>query len=85
MLDVTADVWEKLVAFDQSFTDMLNQLQAAWANGTANDLSQAISTMMDLGDLATAIMEIPIPGGDGNYGPCFRLITAAAPAGPGPH
>ena len=82
--DVTAEVSEKLDAFDQAYTTMLNQLQAAWQTGTPSALTQAISTMRDLGDLATALMQIPIPGGKGNYGPCFRLITAQPPPVPSP-
>jgi rubrerythrin len=74
--DVTADVAAKLDAFDEAFTTMLNQLQTAWQSGTQSALSQSISTMRDLGDLAIPLMQIPIPGGTGNYGPCFHLATS---------
>ena len=73
--DVTADVWQKIKAFDEAFSTMLKKLESTWS-GTPSDLSTAISTMRALTDLATPLVQIPIPQGAGNYGPCFRLIPA---------
>jgi hypothetical protein len=68
-------VGQHLAKFDQHFTTMLNQLQHAWETGTQTDLTKAVSTMYKLGTPATALMQFPLPGGAGNYGPCFRLVT----------
>lgn len=72
--DVTAQVWELLMAFDTLFTTTVNQLHAAW-NGSADSLGDAVDSMYSMGDPAVSLMEIEIPGGHGNYGPCFRLIS----------
>ncbi len=72
---VASEVAQRLRNFDQLFTQMLNQLQSAWDNGDAGALGAAVITMRALRDPAVQLMEIPIPGGVGNYGPCFRLIT----------
>jgi hypothetical protein len=60
--------------FDVQFSAVLNSLQSAWAKGSQDDLSNAITSMFNLGDLATALMKQPLPGGHGNYGPDFRYI-----------
>jgi hypothetical protein len=54
---------------------MLNQLQNAWETGDSSSLDEAVSMMFDLPDAARALMQIPIPNGEGNYGPCFRLVS----------
>jgi hypothetical protein len=74
-----ADVATKLDRFDQAYTKMINQLQSAW-HGKPDDLDGAVATMRSLRKLATDLIQIPIPGGTGNYGPCFRFISAP-PAG----
>jgi Ferritin-like len=73
--DVTPDVWDMLDAFDQAFTTMLKKLESAWS-GTASDLSVSVSNMHKLTGIAVPLVQKPIPGGTGNYGPCFRLIIA---------
>ncbi|WP_165074594.1 ferritin-like domain-containing protein [Paludisphaera rhizosphaerae] len=79
--DVTADVWEKLDAFDHKYSDMLRTLESAWS-WTPGDpspsarLSAAVRLMRKLEELAVDIVSIPIPNGQGNYGPCFRLVDA---------
>lgn len=63
-------------SFDQQFTALLNKLQSAWATGSQSDLSAAVRIMrIGLGDLARTLMQTPLPGGGGNFGPDFRLIT----------
>jgi hypothetical protein len=61
--------------FDQQFTALLNKLQSAWAKGSQSDLSGAVGIMFGLGDLARTLMQKPLPGGGGNFGPDFRLVT----------
>jgi Ferritin-like len=73
--DVTSDVWDLLDAFDQAFTTMLKKLESAWS-GTPGDLSMAISKMHTLTAIAVPLVQKPIPGVSGNYGPCFRLVAA---------
>lgn len=65
----------KLQEFDKEFTTMLHHLQSAWANGSQDDLDQAIDIMRDLGALATDIMKIPLPDGSGVYGPDFVPVS----------
>jgi Ferritin-like len=69
-------VWQLIEQFDQSFTTMLTQLQAAWWEGSPAKLGQAIGTMFSLSDPAISLMQKPLPqpDGGGNYGPCFRLV-----------
>ena len=71
--DVSAQVGQLLKEFDQTFTLMLSQLQTAWASGNTASLSAAIGTMIAMQTKGMALMDIAIPGGMGNYGPCFRL------------
>jgi hypothetical protein len=73
--DVSAQVGQLLREFDQTYTLMLTQLQTAWGSGSAESLSAAITSMRAMQAKGTALMDIPIPGGTGNYGPCFRLAT----------
>jgi len=72
--DVTAEVWGLLEQFDRDFTTMLGQLQTAWERGDAAALRSSVSTMLALRDPAVSLMQIEIPGAEGTYGPCFRLV-----------
>jgi hypothetical protein len=60
---------------DQNFTDMLTELDAAWA-GNAASLKTAITRMSDLGASARALLGLAIARTDapGIYGPQFRLV-----------
>lgn len=63
------------VAFDQLYTTLLHQLQAAWATGNQDQLDEAIFvTMPRLGGPARKLMQMPLDAGGLSYGPCFRLI-----------
>jgi hypothetical protein len=62
-----------LAMFDTAFGTVLDNLRAAWANGSQNDLDTAVATMGSLPGPATELMEIPLPGGSGTYGPDFRV------------
>ncbi len=72
--EVSQQVWDLLEEFDKNFTSMLNLLQSAWESGNSSLLSEAVMAMFLLPKLGEALMEIPIPSGKGNYGPCFRLL-----------
>jgi hypothetical protein len=71
--DVEPAVWDDVSKFDQRFTTMLNQLQDAWSNGNGGALIDSTGTMFSLRGPAVQLMQVPIPAGGGNYGPCFRL------------
>jgi len=60
---------------DQNFTDMLTELDAAWATGSTASLGAAIGSMSDLGDSARTLLGLAIARTDapGIYGPQFRL------------
>ena len=70
--DVSAEVQALLETFDRNYSNMLNRLQAAWQPG--GSLGSAVAAMRSLEQTALDLMAIPIPNGNGNYGPCFRLV-----------
>lgn len=61
---------------DQNFSDMLNFLDDAWANGNAASLSKAIGSMGDLDTNSRALLGMAVQRIDapGIYGPQFRLV-----------
>ena len=64
---------------DKIFTQMLRQLDQAWASGDENALGDAIDSMTSLKSKAIALLmrQVPSPDpGDGVYGPQFRKATA---------
>jgi Ferritin-like len=64
---------------DKIFTQMLRQLDQAWASGDENALGDAIDSMTSLKSKAIALLmrQVPRPDpGDGVYGPQFRKATA---------
>ncbi|MBV8187935.1 MAG: ferritin-like protein [Alphaproteobacteria bacterium] len=72
--DVSRATWDLLATFDREFTSMLDQLNRAWETGSQDSFDEAVSTMsFGLSDPAVALMKTPIPSGQGNYGPCFRI------------
>ncbi|HTP34008.1 MAG TPA: ferritin-like protein [Candidatus Acidoferrales bacterium] len=72
----------EVVDFDRSFTQMLTDLDEAWAPGGAAKLSAAIGVMPDLTDKAVTLLgkQMARPGG-GIYGPQFRINTSAPEGG----
>jgi hypothetical protein len=67
---------------NQRFTAMLALLQDAWATGDPagkKTLTQAVAVMPELTSLARALMEKPLPQGNGCYGPSFLYDPGAAP------
>lgn len=75
--DVEQTVQQKLLKFDQNYTKMLKKLQLAWEAGSPEEADEAfdesVSAMFSLRGPARQLMQIPIPGGTGTYGPCFRI------------
>jgi hypothetical protein len=64
-----------LQAFDTQFTKVLNFLQSAWMSGNKSELGKAVGAMRGLRSLAVALMQIPLPEGNGVYGPQFKLTA----------
>jgi hypothetical protein len=74
MAEVPAGGYPETAEFDQNYTAMLNDLQAAWS-GTPGKLGAAVGKMYLMADLARTLMQKPLPSGQGTYGPSFRLIV----------
>ena len=72
--DVTPEVARLLSSFDQLYSYLIHLLESAWGTGGQAAMWRAIETMFALEKTALPLMKIPIPGGKGNYGPCFRLV-----------
>ncbi len=72
--------------FDQLYTVVLDGLQAAWAGGDPDALTDAIVQMYSLETPARQLMNTPRDPifGPGNYGPAFRLRRAAPVRAAGP-
>jgi hypothetical protein len=72
-----ADAPSEVADCDKSFTQMLQQLDAAWANGDLHgDLGDAIGSMLNLKSNAIALLEKQVPRPEGGiYGPQFRKAT----------
>jgi len=66
-----SNVASLLQSFDQAYKSVLDSLQSAWQNGSQDDLNNAVGAMFGLGDTASQLMQIPVTGGSGNYGPDF--------------
>lgn len=62
--------------FDQRYKDLLDALQAAWATGSSGQLFTAIGVMEQMGNLATSLMQKPLPDGSGTFGPDFKFPAA---------
>ena len=72
--DVPDDVWTMINAIDLTFTQLLDGLQVVWEQGDQAALVRAIETMFGLTNQARPLMQVEIGPGQGNYGPCFRLL-----------
>ncbi|WP_405870894.1 ferritin-like protein [Streptomyces sp. NBC_00005] len=69
-----AQVRQLLHRFDATYSAVLENLEAAWAGGGPRTLGAAVHAMRGLGTPAKELMEIPIPGTRGTYGPQFRPL-----------
>lgn len=61
--------------FASAYCEVLALLDEAF-DGMPHVLQFAIGAMYGLGDLADALMQMPLPGGDGMAGPTFEYIPA---------
>lgn len=61
--------------FDRLYATVLQQIEEAWAVGGGPGqrfLTNAVGAMFELSGTAQAIMQIPLPDGNGTYGPDFE-------------
>jgi hypothetical protein len=74
---------EAVQAFDRQYSEMVHQLNRAWAQNDPTALDDAIGNMFLLRSPAQRLMQTQRDPafGPGNYGPAFRFLPAA-PAGP---
>lgn len=71
--NVSKEVWHYLSCFDDTYSKMLDLLEAAWYRGGQASFINAMEMMFRLEKYALPLMQIPIPGKGGKtYGPCFR-------------
>jgi hypothetical protein len=71
------EVRRLLRGFNLTYSKLLDLLQAAWSTrGGQASFWHAIETMFALEQFAKPLMQIPVPGGKGNYCPDFRYISA---------
>jgi hypothetical protein len=81
MAPVPEGGYTKAADFDGQYSDLLRALESAWGAADAatgqQRLTSAISLMYGLADPARALMQVPIPGGGGNFGPSFQFLPAA--------
>jgi hypothetical protein len=73
--DAPLSVQTTLAEFLRVYGLLLDNLQAAWVNTDPNELSNAIINMGALQEPVIALMQTPISGGTGNYGPYWNLTT----------
>jgi hypothetical protein len=67
------DVPPEVAACDEMFTQMLQQLDQAWANKDGNALSDAIDSMIALKAKAIALLQRQVPRAEGGvFGPQFK-------------
>ena len=64
-----------LRTFNVDYTAILQDLEKAWAEGNGDALTSSIGTMFSLKSTADELLKTPLPGGDGSYGPEFRVTT----------
>jgi len=69
--DAPEEVQTTIEAFQATYTLLLDNLQAAWANTDPTALSNAILNMSGLQTPAIELMQTPIANTTGNYGPVW--------------
>ncbi len=69
--DAPEEVQTTIQQFQSAYTLLLDNLQSAWVNTDPTTLSNAIINMSALQTPAIALMQTPISGGTGNYGPVW--------------
>ena len=64
-----------LQKFNTEYTALLQDLDKAWIGGGSSALGPAIGKMFSLTSTAGELLKAPLPGGDGVYGPEFRVTN----------
>lgn len=76
--DAEPDAYHLLRQFNLTYSKLLDYLQATWSGPSGQAMIlKALEAMFDLEKFAKPLMQIPIPGGSGNYGPDFCYIPLA--------
>ena len=76
--DVPAALWKSIQSFDQCYSAMLKNLEAALTGKEPHRFTDSVTQMRELSGIGVDLMKQPISPenpGYGNYGPCFRLVT----------
>jgi hypothetical protein len=73
-----AATWDLIATFDRTYSDMLRNLEWTWVHGDDAFFGTALGLMKQLTTKGRQLMQRPKPDGGGNYGPCFRFVTAQA-------
>ncbi|WP_328304519.1 ferritin-like domain-containing protein [Actinomycetospora sp. NBC_00405] len=73
MAEVPPAGYPESADFDQAYKSILDKLQSAWENGDQSAMNISVSDMFALESEAVALMETPLPGGGGTFGPDFKL------------
>ncbi|WP_245235964.1 ferritin-like domain-containing protein [Streptomyces durhamensis] len=60
--------------FDTTYAAVLDRLDEAWGGGGGRSLGAAVRAMRGMEEPAVELMETPIPGAPGTYGPQFRPV-----------
>ncbi len=72
------EVRRLLRGFNETYSRLLDLLQAAWRNDDGQAMFwHAIETMFALQKYSKPLIQTPLPDGSGNYGPDFRYIPVA--------
>lgn len=69
--DAPAEVQSVIREFQETYSVLLDNLQAAWVNTDPDALTNAIISMAGLSASAIQLMQTPIKDGTGNYGPVW--------------
>jgi hypothetical protein len=71
--DAPTSVQTTLAEFQRAYELLLDNLQSAWVNTDPDSLTNAIINMGALQEPVITLMQTPIAGGKGNYGPYWNL------------
>jgi len=68
-------IWELIERFDREYSEMLRLLEQAWTVDPYK-LFDSLNQMFTMAATGRELMQLPLPDGSGNYGPCFRYVDA---------
>jgi Ferritin-like len=82
-----SEVKKLLQQFNTDYLAILQDLEKAWTDGDQGALRESVTKMRSLKNLTSdpandtavdKLLKTPLPGGDGSYGPEFRVTTGLA-------